>query len=115
MLTEFPKPSVVWVAPNGDHYSMHTADRFDGIEAYANGSLIIHNVKHDDIGNYTCSASNQKGTMVAITEIKVGKSGVSNNAQPTVAPGKVCSPVLQLLFVLFLSLCWAVRFTRLIG
>ena len=47
----------MWIAPNSDHYSLQTADRFEGIEIFQTGALIIRKVNVSDAGTYTCVAT----------------------------------------------------------
>nr|CAB3266364.1 slit homolog 2 protein [Phallusia mammillata] len=83
----FPVPSITWIAPNKDKYSIHTADKYDGIDAFSNGSIIIHEFTQDDGGVYSCSATNRNSTVVATTKITVDmkKTVKTNNPEQVTA------------------------------
>ena len=61
----------MWIAPNNDHYSLQTADRYEGIEVFQNGSLVIHNVNQTDNGTYFCIATAHNKSVQASMSLKV--------------------------------------------
>ncbi|XP_076800898.1 uncharacterized protein LOC143445580 isoform X1 [Clavelina lepadiformis] len=73
--TSLPHASIQWIAPNSDHYSMQKADKFEGIEVDQDGTMILRNFTKDDVGNYTCVATNFVGSVQAQTllTLKEGK------------------------------------------
>ena len=78
----------MWIAPNKDHYSLQTADRFDGIEVFQTGSLIIHKVELNDTGNYTCVASTNQSSVQAVMSLTVKPSSHSSGKPPNRAMDK---------------------------
>lgn len=74
----------MWIAPNKDHYNLQTADRYDGIEVFQSGSIIIHRVQHNDSGIYVCVATNTKGSVEAKTMLTV-KDTVGTQTPPPVS------------------------------
>nr|XP_002130253.1 toll-like receptor 6 [Ciona intestinalis] len=69
VVSGIPHATITWTAPNADKYNFHNADRFEGIEAYQNGTLVIHKFKTEDFGTYNCTATNFKGSVQYKTKV----------------------------------------------
>ena len=82
-------PQIVWIAPDKDHYALQTADRFEGIEVFQNGSLIIHKVNSSDSGAYICVATANKKSVEATMHLTVNAATDPPSSTPKYIDAKV--------------------------